>query len=87
MNPYQITFKSSAAKEFRKLPLSIKQRLQDAINQLANNPRPSGVVKLKGDISLFRIRVGEYRVVYQINDIDRKLCVTRVRHRRDVYKD
>ncbi len=87
MSQYQITFKSSAAKEFKKLPLSIKKRIRDAINQLRENPRPSGVVKLKGEEGLFRIRVGDYRVVYEIEDTDKKLCVTRVRHRQDVYKD
>ena len=87
MNPYQIKFKSSAAKEFRKLPISIKQRIQDAVNQLVENSRPSGVVKLRGDSNLFRIRVGDYRVVYEINDLDKRITVTRVRHRRDVYRD
>ena len=49
MNEYQIKFKSSAAKEFRKLPSLIKGLIQEAVNQLTENPRPSGVVKLKGD--------------------------------------
>lgn len=87
MSRYQIVFKSSAAKEFRKLPLSIKKRIQDATNQLADDSRPSGVVKLKGNDSLFRIRVGEYRIVYKIDDANQKLSITRVRHRRDVYRD
>lgn len=57
MNEYHISFKSSAAKEFRKLPLAIKERIRDAVNRLTENPRPSRVVKLKGDEQLFRIRV------------------------------
>ena len=60
MNKYQITFKSSAAKEFKKLPQSIKHRIRDAINQLIEYPRPSGVVKLKGDDKLFHIRISNY---------------------------
>ena len=62
MNEYQIKFKSSAAKEFRKLPFLIKERIQEAVTQLTENPRPSGVVKLKGDDRLFRIRIGDYRI-------------------------
>lgn len=87
MSRYQITFKSSAAKEFRKLSPAIKQRIQITVNQLQDNPRPSGFVNLKGDSGLFRVRVGDYRIVYEINDTQKKLCITRVRHRRDVYRD
>ncbi len=56
--------------------MSIKKRIRDAINQLKENPRPSGVVKLKGEERLFRVCVGDYRVVYEIDDADKKLCVT-----------
>lgn len=87
MSRYQVTFKSSAAKEFRKLSLSVKKRIQDAINQLIKEPCPSGIVKLKGNDNLFRIRVGEYRIVYKIDDANQKILITRVRHRRDVYKN
>ena len=87
MNEYQIKFKSSAAKEFRKLPSLIKERIQETVNQLTENPRPSGVVKLKGDDQLFRIRIGDYRIVYEIDDSAKLVRVTRVRHRKDVYRD
>ena len=87
MNEYQIKFKSSAAKEFRKLPPLIKERIREAVNQLTKNPRPSGVVKLKGEDRLFRIRIGEYRIVYEIDDSAKLVLVTRVRHRKDVYRD
>jgi len=87
VNEYQIKFKSSAAKEFRKLPPLIKERIREAVNQLTKNPRPSGVVKLKGEDRLFRIRIGEYRIVYEIDDSAKLVLVTRVRHRKDVYRD
>ncbi len=87
MNEYQIKFKSSAAKEFRKLPSHIKERIREAVNQLTENPRPSGVVKLKGDDQLFRIRISDYRIVYEIDDLAKLVRVTRVRHRKDVYRD
>ena len=87
MNEYQIKFKSSAAKEFRKLPSGIKERIREAVNQLTENPRPSGVVKLRGEDRLFRIRIGDYRIVYEIDDSAKLVRVTRVRHRKDVYQD
>jgi mRNA interferase RelE/StbE len=87
MNEYQIKFKSSAAKEFRKLPSEIKERIREALNQLTENPLPSGVIKLKGDEGLFRIRIGDYRIVYEIDDSVKLVRVTRVRHRKDVYRD
>ncbi|MGK7950847.1 MAG: type II toxin-antitoxin system RelE/ParE family toxin [Xenococcaceae cyanobacterium] len=87
MNKYQIKFKSSAAKEFRKLDSQIKERIREAVDRLTENPRPSGVVKLKGDDRLFRIRIGEYRIVYEIDDSAKLVRVTRVRHRKDVYRD
>jgi len=68
MSDYSISFKSSAAKELRKLPVELQQRIAKTISKLAENPRYSGVVKLKGNDNLHRCRVGEYRVVYRIDD-------------------
>ena len=84
---YRIKFKASAAKEFRKLPANIQKRLQIAINALKNDPHPSGSIKLEGSEHLYRIRLGDYRVVYGVDDAIQVVFVTRVRHRRDVYKD
>lgn len=86
MSDYRVSFKSSAAKELRKLPLEIQRRIINAIERLSENPRLSGVVKLKGDDNLYRFRVGEYRIVYDINNSDKKLAITRIRHRKDVYR-
>lgn len=61
MSNYSLSFKSSAAKELRKLPLQVQQRIANPIQKLVENPRCSGVVKLKGDDNLYRFRVGEYR--------------------------
>ena len=84
---YDIKFKASAAKEFRKFSPHLKQRLQIAINSLKNNPRLVGYTKLKGSDNLYRFRVGDYRIVYQIDDEIKVILITRVRHRRDVYSD
>ena len=86
MSNYNVKFKSSAAKEFRKVPSHIKERVVDTIEKLLDNPRCSGVAKLKGDDDLYRVRVGEYRIIYEIDDNDKKIVRTRIRHRRDVYR-
>jgi mRNA interferase RelE/StbE len=86
MAQYEVEFKASAAKEFRKLPPDIKARIRKAIGALQADPRPAGVKKLAGGTNLYRIRVGEFRVIYEIDDEAKILVVTRVRHRRDVYQ-
>ena len=82
---YQINFKNSAAKEFKKLPLALRQRIGETLDRLREEPRFPGVIKLQGDDQLYRVRVGDYRVVFSIDDREKILTVTRVRHRQDVY--
>ncbi len=86
MAQYEIEFRASAAKEFRKLAPDLKSRIREAINALKEEPRPAGVKKLAGEAHLYRIRVGDYRIIYEINDPTQILIVTRIRHRRDVYQ-
>jgi mRNA interferase RelE/StbE len=86
MSKYILSFKSSAAKELKKLPVEIQQGIAVFIEKMTENSRLSGVVKLKGDESLYRFRVGEYRIVYEIDDLTKKIIVTRIRHRKDVYR-
>lgn len=86
MMQYEIQFKTSAAKEFRKLPIEIKTRLQKAINALKAEPRPPGMKKLAGEDDLYRIRVGDYRVIYKIDDTSLLVTIMRIRHRREVYQ-
>lgn len=61
-------------------------RFFDAIEALEENPRPSGCVKLAGDENLYRIRVGDYRIVYEIRDSVLIVTIIKVRHRREVYR-
>ncbi len=82
---YQVEVRESAAKEIRSLPSDVKQRVMKSISALSTAPRPRGSLKLKGSGSLYRIRVGVYRVVYDIDDASHLIGVTRVRHRREVY--
>jgi mRNA interferase RelE/StbE len=83
---YAVVFARSARKELQNLDPQIARRILKQIGALVANPRPSGVVKLEGAADLWRIRVGEWRVVYRIFDRDRLVDVIAVRHRRDVYR-
>jgi len=85
MSRYSVTFARSARKELESLPATIVGRIFPKIESLSKNPRPSGCKKLKGSTNLWRIRVGEYRVVYTI--LDGIVCVEiiAVRHRSDSY--
>lgn len=84
---YQVEFSRGASKQFRKLPPSIQERVQAKIDELAVEPRPNQVKKLQGDDSLYRIRVGNYRIVYEIKDDVLLVIVIRIKHRSEVYKD
>ena len=86
MSNYSVSFKASAAKELKKLPPELQHRIADGIERLVKDPRISGVVKLKGNDDLYRFRVGEYRIIYNINDLKQKITIVRIRHRRDVYR-
>ena len=87
MADYTITFARSARKELEKLPADIAGRILRKIEALAANPRLPGVIKLQGSKNFWRLRVGDYRVVYSTNDFSRAVDVAVVRHRRDVYRD
>lgn len=80
--PHTIEFTPAAAREFRKLPRDVQVRIARRIDRLAENPRPDGVKKLDGS---YRIRVGDYRVLYQVHDATPLVIVVRIRHRRDAY--
>jgi mRNA interferase RelE/StbE len=82
---YSIRIKRSAAKEIEALPRQDRARVVDRIATLADNPRPPGCEKLSGT-DKYRLRQGDYRILYQI--VDRELIVTvvRVGHRREVYR-
>ena len=86
MNEYQIEFTTRARREIRNLPSHVQTRLRTKIDALAEEPRPSGVRKIRGADDLYRIRVGDYRVVYQVKDDVLVVLIIRVRHRRDVYR-
>jgi mRNA interferase RelE/StbE len=82
---YLVTFAASAKKELRDLPTDVIGRMVPKIRELSNNPRPVGSKKLHGYRNRWRIRVGDYRVVYAIDDEGRAVDITRIAHRKDVY--
>ncbi|MGB3203883.1 MAG: type II toxin-antitoxin system RelE/ParE family toxin [Crinalium sp.] len=83
---YQIELTKGALKQLKKLPTDIRERIDLKIQELAVNPRPDGVKKIEGDLSLYRIRIGDYRVIYQIQDDVLLVIVVKVKHRREVYR-
>jgi mRNA interferase RelE/StbE len=84
---YLITVKPSAQKELSKFPKPAIKKVSIAIDELKENPRPSGVKKLKStDENLYRIRVGDYRILYTIEDTIQIVDITKVGYRKDIYK-
>jgi mRNA interferase RelE/StbE len=82
---YTVTFAASAKRELVALAANAIERIQPKIRELANDPRPPGCKKLRGAKNLWRIRVGDYRVVYTVDDAAKTVDVTRIAHRREVY--
>jgi len=86
MDSYRIEFTRSAEKDLRRLERSRIGSILEEISCLSNDPRPHGVKKLAGAERTYRIRVGDYRFVYEIENDVLLVLVIRVAHRKDVYK-
>ena len=86
MAKYSLEIKQSAQKELDALDGAVFARIDRKILTLANNPRPPGCRKLRGYKDQWRIRVGDWRVVYFIDDGAKLVTITRVAHRREVYE-
>lgn len=82
---YEVRLAPGAAREFRRLRWPLRDRIRAAIDDLAVEPRPRGAVKLAGRDD-YRVRVGDYRVVYAVDDLERLVLVARIAHRREVYR-
>lgn len=85
MASYRVVFKQSVAKDLRSIPKTDIRRILGRIEGLANDPRPVGVEKLSGD-EKYRIRQGNYRILYAIDDDVITVTIVKVGHRRDVYR-
>ena len=85
MASYRLLIKPSAAKELEALPKRDRQRIVGRIQGLGRDPRPPGCEKLSG-AEKYRVRQGDYRVLYTVDDDAREVVVVRIGHRRDVYR-
>jgi mRNA interferase RelE/StbE len=86
MSEYTITVARSARRELESLDAEVARRVLAKIEALARQPRPHGCKKIRGPSNLWRIRAGDYRIIYDINDGNRVVDVVIVRHRGDVYR-
>jgi mRNA interferase RelE/StbE len=84
--PYRIELSKPAVRQFEKLSRAIQTRLKPRIDALAHDPRPQGVKKLAGEDELYRLRVGDYRIIYQIQDKVLLILVVRLGNRKEVYR-
>jgi len=83
---YTIEFRPSALRTFKKLPTVIQRRVSSALDGLTTNPFPSGVKKLIHEENVYRVRVGDYRILYQVDGQQLLILVLRVGHRKEVYR-
>ena len=83
---YRITFAPSAARQLRKLDPPARRRIQAAVELLSAEPRPPAATQLVGGAGEWRVRTGDYRIVYEINDGELLVLVLAVGHRRDIYQ-
>jgi mRNA interferase RelE/StbE len=86
VSSYRVAFTESAERELRGLPANVIARMMPRLEHLAATPRPQGCKKLTGGHNEWRIRVGDYRIVYEIDDAAKAVDVTRIAHRREVYE-
>lgn len=86
MASYKVILKPSVEKDLRSLPQSLVARVFGHIEALQSNPLPRGARKLSAADELYRVRVGDYRIVYAVDTGARRVTVYYVRHRRDVYR-
>lgn len=82
---YRVALSPMAARQLRKLDAPVRRRIQAALELLAEQPRPPSATRLVGGAGEWRVRTGDYRIVYEIDDDRLLILVLRIGHRRDVY--
>ena len=83
---YRIEFTPQAERDFKALDKPIQSRLARRIGSLADNPFPQGIIKLAGEEELYRLRVGDYRIIYQVQGRKLVILIIRIGHRGDIYR-
>lgn len=86
MAEYTVVFARSARKELQALDPPVALRIFKHIELLVSKPRPAGAIKIEGAADLWRVRVGEWRVVYRIADREKLVDIVAIRHRREAYR-
>jgi mRNA interferase RelE/StbE len=83
---YQVFVARSAEKELERLPKKVQSRVIEVLEGLRQEPRPNGAIKLRGKSGLWRVRTGDYRIIYAIDDDQQLVDVSAIRHRSDAYR-
>ncbi len=83
---YEVVVPKSVAKQIRHLPTQVRGRVLAKVTALATEPRPAACRKLVAEEDLYRLRIGDYRIVYLVDDDNQKVVISRVAHRREVYR-
>lgn len=83
---YRIEFKRSAAKALKKIPIADRKRLRDKIDSFADELPDPEKTKMKGNNPFYRVRVGDYRIIYEIHQDPPKVVILKIGHRKDVYR-
>ena len=86
MNGYDIKIVGAVRRQLKRINREDKKRILDKIESLAENPRPHGYKELKGNENLFRVRTGDYRIIYEIQDKVLIVTVLKVGNRREIYR-
>lgn len=86
MKNFEVVLHKAVLGELRKLPATVRQRVKDAIDELPNDPTPPGAARLKGSASAYRLRFGDYRMLYEVHATEIVVYVLGVGHRREVYQ-
>ena len=86
MGYYKVDFKSSVRKDFRSIDRNITSKIWGEIEKLSVNPRPHNSAKLEGTDKSYRLKIGVYRVIYQIDDRTKNVVIIAVGHRREIYR-
>ncbi len=86
MADYSVTFARSARKELEALTAALVRRIFPKVEGLAKEPRPKGCRKLRGEKNLWRIRIGDYRVVYEVKEDEKVVDIIAIRHRSAAYE-
>jgi mRNA interferase RelE/StbE len=83
---YKVQIGNKALKQLEALPVKIANKIASTIDALAINPRPQGIKKMQGFENYYRIRVSDYRIIYQIKDNVLTVVIIKIGHRKDIYK-